>query len=895
MLKFKKSTTDDDGGVRVTQVTLFSIVLKAWVLASLVLLALATVGYMMLLDVVREEQRSSDERYVKQVSQHLDTWLSSYVRSVDVVAQDRALSKLLLSGSASDAMARQRELAQALGAPRVLLIVDGMESRRLGQYPQLSYAELDMVLEAKSGRLPPVEMHQPASSGGHFDVIRAVKAGEKIVGYILVSFDNRALLAELRSLAKRGAKLELHQHLNKRENKLLVTFGESRSSELAPLVYPVAGTRWQLSYWAPHTVWQVFGVDWQFTYWITFFEILAVMALMMAIFRRHLEGVLAADAGLFYVFIKDRIKGQWLGKSYTPRLKEFDAQLEKLRKLNLTPQSSLRRVPRKKNLPARGGDSGKSSASGKGKSQKSTAQQQAEAMAFDESYTDLIYQDKAAVSFKQEAAVESTPEPDEASVAREVVPRPPSPAPVAAELQSEAGQLSRSIFRAYDIRGVVDKSLTPEIAYDIGRAIGSEAWVRGEQSIVVGRDGRFSGPKLSEALIQGMRDSGRDVIDIGRVPTPIVYFATHYLSTRSGVMVTGSHNPPDYNGFKIVLKGEILSGSAIKSLHSRIANQDFTMGEGTLTTQDIQSDYIARVIADVTVKRPLRVVVDCGNGVAGSVAPVVLRGLGCEVSELYCEVDGHFPNHHPDPSRPENLVDLVEEVRAQKADVGLAFDGDGDRLGVIDSHGNIIWPDRQMMLFAVDLLKQQPGGQIIYDVKCSRHLRHQIEEHDGVPLMWKSGHSLMRNKLQETQALLAGEMSGHIFFNDRWYGFDDGLYTAVRLIEILARESFPSSEIFARLPGSISTPELHVVLPEGENFELMERLQARAHFQGAELICLDGIRAEFEGGWGLVRASNTTPSLTLRFEADSEEWLAQIKAIFREELLAVDSSLDLPI
>ncbi len=886
MLKFKKNSADDEGAVGTAQASLFSLVLKAWGLAALVLLGLAGVGYVMLLDVVHEEQRRSDDAYVKQVSQHLDAWLSSYVRSVDVVAQDRALGELLLSGSAANAMARQRELAQALGAPRVLLIVDGMESRRLGQYPQLSYAELDMVLEAKSGRLPPIEMHQPASSGGHFDVIRAVKADDKIVGYILVSFDNGALLTELRSLAKRGAKLELRQRLNKREDKLLVSLGERRSASVEALLYPVSGTRWSLTYWAPDAVWQVFGVDWQFIYWITFLEILAVMALMMVVFRRYLEGIITTDAGLFYVFIKDRIKGQWLGKNYVPRLKEFDASLEKLRSLNLTPQSSLRRVPRKKNLPARG-ESGKQVMAKK--KQKSTAQQQAEEMAVDESYTDLLYQDKATASGKQENAFDSLPE------VIETEDKATSPPPAADTSQGGGAKLSRSIFRAYDIRGVVDETLTTEIAYDIGRAIGSEAWVRGEQSIVVGRDGRFSGPKLSEALIQGMRDSGRDVIDIGRVPTPIVYFATHYLSTRSGVMVTGSHNPANYNGFKIVLKGEVLSDSAIKSLHSRIANEDFTMGEGTLTTQDIQSDYIARVIADVTVKRPLRVVVDCGNGVAGAVAPVVLRGLGCEVMELYCEVDGYFPNHHPDPSRPENLVDLVEEVRTQKADIGLAFDGDGDRLGVIDSHGNIIWPDRQMMLFSADLLAQQPGGQIIYDVKCSRHLHHHIEEHEGVPLMWKSGHSLMRSKLQETQALLAGEMSGHIFFNDRWYGFDDGLYTAVRLIEILARESVPSAEIFARLPYSISTPELYVELPEGVNFELMERLQERAHFQGAELIRLDGIRAEFEGGWGLVRASNTTPSLTLRFEAESEEWLAQVKAIFKEELLALDSSLKLPI
>ncbi|HGX93903.1 MAG TPA: phosphomannomutase/phosphoglucomutase [Candidatus Tenderia sp.] len=503
-------------------------------------------------------------------------------------------------------------------------------------------------------------------------------------------------------------------------------------------------------------------------------------------------------------------------------------------------------------------------------------------MAFDESYADLIYQDKEALSVSDEPAPRHS-EPDQAqSLSDEPV-------------RQGGGSVSRSIFRAYDIRGVVDETLTPEVAHQIGLAIGSEAWVRGEQSVVVGRDGRLSGPKLCEALIQGIRDSGRDVIDIGRVPTPVLYFATHYLSTRSGVMVTGSHNPSQYNGFKIVLKGEALSGGAIKSLYSRIANKDFTMGEGTLTSQDIQSDYIARVIADVSVKRPLRVVVDCGNGVAGEVAPTVLRGLGCDVIELHCEVDGHFPNHHPDPSQPENLIELVEAVREHCADIGLAFDGDGDRLGVVDSDGNIIWPDRQLMLFARDVLKHHPGGQVIYDVKCSRYLQSDIEEHGGVALMWKSGHSLMRGKLQEMQGVLAGEMSGHIFFNDRWYGFDDGIYTAARLIEIVSAGQHSSAQIFASLPHAISTPELRIELPEGKSVELMKRLQDRAHFNGAELIHIDGIRAEFDGGWGLVRASNTTPALTLRFEADDEEWLAHIQSVFKEELQALAPNLALPI
>ena len=878
MLKLKKTKkSEEEQTVTKAHTSLLSIAIKAWALAAVVLMGLAVVAYMMLDEIIREKQFESDEAYVKQVSYNINTWLNAYVDSVNAMANDPAQARLLAQGGAAEVLARQRELAQALGAVRVLLIVDGMESRRLGQYPLLSYAELDMILEAKNGRLPAVEAHQPEGSGGHFDVVRPIKSNGQTVGYLLASFDNKALLAELRNMVAEGGKLELFQRVAANEEKMLVALGAVDSARALSLTYPVAGARWQLRYWSPKRVWHVFGVDWRVTFWTTFAEVLAVMALMIAIFRRYLQGVLKADAALFYTFIRDRVIGQWMGKSYVPRLKEFDTQLQKLKSLNLTPQASLRRVPRKKSLPAKKGES---KTEKPGKTQRA-AQKQAEMMAFDESYADLIYQDENKLSVTEE-----TPSQPEAPVSDST----PNLTPA-----GEGGSVPRSIFRAYDIRGVVDETLTPEVAHQIGLAIGSEAWVRGEQSVVVGRDGRLSGPKLCEALIQGIRDSGRDVIDIGRVPTPVLYFATHYLSTRSGVMVTGSHNPSQYNGFKIVLKGEALSGGAIKSLYSRIANKDFTMGEGTLTSQDIQSDYIARVIADVSVKRPLRVVVDCGNGVAGDVAPTVLRGLGCDVIELHCEVDGHFPNHHPDPSQPENLIDLVEAVREHSADVGLAFDGDGDRLGVVDSDGNIIWPDRQLILFARDVLKHHSGGQVIYDVKCSRYLQSDIEEHGGVALMWKSGHSLMRGKLQEMQGVLAGEMSGHIFFNDRWYGFDDGIYTAARLIEILSAGQHSSAQIFASLPHAISTPELRIELPEGKSVELMKRLQDRAHFNGAELIYIDGIRAEFDGGWGLVRASNTTPALTLRFEADDAEWLAHIQSVFKEELQALAPNLALPI
>ncbi|MGD8614724.1 MAG: phosphomannomutase/phosphoglucomutase, partial [Gammaproteobacteria bacterium] len=451
-----------------------------------------------------------------------------------------------------------------------------------------------------------------------------------------------------------------------------------------------------------------------------------------------------------------------------------------------------------------------------------------------------------------------------------------------------------SIFRAYDIRGVLGETLTPEVAYEVGRAIGSEAYYRGEQTVVVGYDGRVSGPEMAGALMRGLKATGRDVRDIGQVPTPVLYFAAQHLETGSGVMVTGSHNPPEYNGFKIVLAGQTLAREAIQGLRQRIEQGDLLTGDGSLERVDVLDDYIQRVRADVQVARPLKVVVDCGNGVAGVAAPKLLRALGCEVIELYCKVDGNFPNHHPDPSKIENLADLVQAVQQHGAELGIALDGDGDRVGVVGSQGEIIWPDRMLMLFAMDVLSRNPGAQIIYDVKCSRHVADVVRQYGGEPLMSATGHSLIKAKMKETGALLAGEMSGHIFFKERWLGFDDGLYTAARLVEILANDHRSSSDIFAALPDSMNTPELTVSMAEGEPERFMEKLLSVAGFDDANVITVDGLRAEFQDGWGLVRASNTTPCLVLRFEASDELALSRIQDEFRRVMLQVDPGLSLP-
>lgn len=454
--------------------------------------------------------------------------------------------------------------------------------------------------------------------------------------------------------------------------------------------------------------------------------------------------------------------------------------------------------------------------------------------------------------------------------------------------------ISPAIFRAYDIRGIVRETLTSEAAYKIGQAFGTEAVLSNHKRIVIGRDGRLSSPELSLALAEGVAVTGCDIIDIGIVPTPVLYFATHQLNTGTGIMITGSHNPPEYNGMKMMLGGETLYGDKIQALRERIERQDFGSGQGEFSTIDIRQDYITRIIKDITLKRSLRIAIDCGNGAASEVAVNLFKQMGLNIVELFCVIDGTFPNHHPNPSEEKNLEDLRTVVREQKLDLGLAFDGDGDRLGVIDSKGKIIWPDRQMILFARDILDRNPAATTIFDVKCSIHLKTAIIAAGGKAIMSKTGHSLIKARMQETGALLAGEMSGHIFFKERWYGFDDGLYAAARLLEILTHTSNTPDEIFAELPDSVNTPELNIRFDEGQHYVFMQQFQKQAQFQGAQITDIDGIRADYNDGWGLIRASNTTPALVLRFEADNESALARIQAEFKTQILQINNTLKMP-
>lgn len=454
--------------------------------------------------------------------------------------------------------------------------------------------------------------------------------------------------------------------------------------------------------------------------------------------------------------------------------------------------------------------------------------------------------------------------------------------------------VAEEIFREYDIRGVTGRTLTEEAAEAIGRAVGTESLQQGEGTVVLARDGRLSSPDIAEAVARGLLASGRDVIDIGQVPTPVMYYATKVLNATSGVMITGSHNPPEYNGIKVVVAGETLHGDRIRALHTRIERNEFSTGDGMRRSEDVLQRYLQDILADIVMARPMKIVVDTGNGVAGVAAPELFRQLGCDVEELFTDVDGTFPNHHPDTSKPENYATLIERVKQGGAEIGLAFDGDGDRLGVVTPAGEIIWPDRLMMLYAKDLLTRSPGADVIFDVKCSRELNRLISAQGGRPVMARTGHSLIKAKLKETGAPLAGEMSGHIFFADRWHGFDDGMYAGARLLEILSLEAGSADDVFAGYATGPCTPEITIPVPEDAKFAVVQKLQSMADQFSGNATTIDGLRVDFDDGWGLVRASNTTPSLVARFEGVDEAALRRIEEEFRNALQAISSNMKVP-
>ena len=799
----------------------------------------------------------------QQVAARVSAMVELYGASLSSLAKDPDVARLLMSGNSNAIQAKEKSLLNLYPeAISVRLLPPGIEDVDLQASPPIGYAALTQIRAAEQGeQAPPTEVHQLNSSQRHVNIVRRVMdpSGSQVVGNIMLSLSNNVLQGILDKLQGLNGYIELEQTgIRGSRVRIAAAGNQALKQGDAERAFKIGDSRWQAAYWPAVSSTEYLG---SMAIWVLgafLSAATAITAVIMVLFRR-LNSALRLNQASLAALMKDYRDG-CVRNDYPSGLVEA--------------QESVRFMTRlARNIPdaAPGGTAARA---------------------------EKAEPDTHAPDNEGERAAESYLTDGMPSVFEGVVPGynviVEEDALDIEQQDEEEASIDASIFRAYDIRGVVDRTLTVAAVKLIGSAIGSEALQRGRDTIVVGRDGRLSGPKLVEALIAGITDTGCNVKDIGSVPTPVLYFATHYLDTLSGVVVTGSHNPPDYNGLKIVIDGETLSGESIQQLRERIEARNFISGQGSVETLDIVPHYLERVCSDIRVDKPILVAVDCGNGVAGGVILKLLHRLGCSVIELFCKVDGNFPNHHPDPSKPENLQDLINAVTASEADLGLAFDGDGDRLGVISSDGTIVWSDRVLMLYAMDILARNPGGQIIYDVKCTRNLDTVIREHGGEPLMWKTGHSFIKAKIRETGALLAGEMSGHIFFGERWYGFDDALYAAARLLEILGKDVRPAAEIFASLPDSVNTPELNVAMQEGEPPVFMRRLMESAHFDGATVSTIDGVRADYADGFGLVRASNTTPVLVLRFEADNDEALQRIMGEFRRVMLQVDDGLKLP-
>jgi phosphomannomutase / phosphoglucomutase len=832
-------------------------------IAILMILIAGTGVYLSSKMVVTQAKEDAALAAAKGVVQSLSDQIKLLDGALDKMVQDPDVIAAATSNNPASLNAMAAQIEKYFPAARkIRLLPVGVIELDEVNVPRMGYGDLDMVKATfQDNPLPAIQ--GDAGPDRHLAITRRIIKGDQTVGVILASLSFDFINQTLQDAAIKNGYMEL------RQDKLsLNSIGEKSQSDDENLnKINVAGTSWDLHYRDPHS-----GSLGQSIVTFGFIIIPALFALAaFFIANRQFSVRLAQDLDWIVKAFKD-ILGDKPQGSYPVSLTGVDVVI-----------SSMARL--------------KKEVEHQGLSAISGVDDDFELEGY---FHELGHPEPTAQKNLGHApSTQTITSPGIEVIEQEAIPEiPVVSTPEIIENKPEAPKKSDQnsvIFRAYDIRGIVGKTLTKEIVYDIGRALGSESKELGCKTVVVGRDGRISSPEFANALSQGIIATGCNVLDVGMVPTPVLYFVAHHTDGRTGVMITGSHNPADYNGLKMMIKGETLAGERIQQLKQRIDNQAFASGEGSIEHNGMfVNEYIGTVCEDIQVTRALKIVLDCGNGVAGELGPLLMRALGCEVIELFCDIDGTFPNHHPDPSKPENLAELIAAVTHYKADLGLAFDGDGDRLGVVDSKGKIIWPDRQMMLFAKDVLAGKPGSEIIYDVKCSRHLPDQIVKYGGKPLMWKTGHSFMKAKLKETGAKLAGEMSGHIFFNDRWYGFDDALYSAARLLQILSEDHRTSSDVFAEFPDSINTPELNVELAEGENVKFIESLFATAKFTGGKITDIDGMRIDFENGWGLVRASNTTPSLVIRFEADTKVDLENIQAQFRDLMREVKPGIKLP-
>ncbi|MEE7628134.1 phosphomannomutase/phosphoglucomutase [Methylobacter sp. Wu8] len=830
-------------------------------IAVLMILAAGAGVYWVGTTQITQAKQNATLAVANSVASSITAQVNLLTNTLEKMAQDPEV--LAAVTSADTALMPQVAAKLEKHLPEVLkirLLLPGVTELDDKSAPKMGYADLDMVRETfTKNQLPAIQ--GDSGPDRHLAITRRIVQNDRVVGVILASLNYGFISKTVQAAGLKDGHLELRQAA-----LVLGAAGEPASAEPNDdAQIKVAGTGWELHYqYADSAVstepMLIAGI-------IALCALLALLAFFIG--WRKLSDLLTQDLGSLLKACKDMMTHK-LQPTYPLKLAEMNAVVSTLAQFKRVMDHQDDDIAGDKN-PV-----------------------DVEMSGFFDDFDDL------------KTAGGTTSWPGEAEQDKDRNPAVETGKPEIAEktvpdffdmpLSKKKTADSGTIFRAYDIRGIVGKTLTKEVVYDIGRALGTQAKTQGVKTVVVGRDGRTSSPVLAEALAKGIIATGLNVLDIGMVPTPVLYFVAQHTEGRSGVMITGSHNPADYNGLKMVINGETLAEESIRELKTCIDNRAYATGKsgGIERNSQYGNEYIGIISKDIHIARPLSVVLDCGNGVAGELGPKLLKTLGCQVVELFCDINGTFPNHHPDPSNPKNLSELIATVKHYKADIGIAFDGDGDRLGVVDSSGKIIWPDRQMMLFAKDVLAGKPGSEVIYDVKCSRHLADQIVKFGGRPTMWKTGHSLMKAKLKETGARLAGEMSGHIFFNDRWFGFDDALYSAARLIEILSKDTRSSAEVFADFPDSINTPELNVALEEGENFSFMDSLLKAANFTGGKITDIDGMRVDFSHGWGLVRASNTTPSLVIRFEADSEAAMLSIQEQFRQLMKKIKPDIALP-
>ena len=811
------------------------------------LVAFALVWWQAIVQPQQAAQIAEQERQLNVYAQLFNSRIADLRATVNAMATAPNTIEALISFNSDEQLATAAALAaQHPYVSRVDIIEKGKAEVDLSAEVPVSFAALDLIRRAETRAF--VGPEAGAAQGNRLYAAQPLTPDGTVAGVLLVVFEPEFLLDSLQHFTGLRGSLQILQTIAGTPTTAVLEAGGS-DADLAPIEQALFIPHWKVAFAATESeVQQVDNTAALFT------PFALALALIMG--------------------------GTFLGFSMYSRKVKEDA---------LTLTDYVTRIARGRNAPV-------------GRYQLNALAEVAAAVAVhDKSPTEQASTkpNKAADSDDDEDLLEGLDKEKPERAKKDFLDVQPSGAQdnFGIEVSEEVGPMDMGIdfdpgiFRAYDIRGITTTNLTEEVVYWIGRAFAAEALAKNQSRVAVGRDGRHSGEPLQASLTRGLTEGGIDVISIGRVPTPTLYYATYALDTGTGIMITGSHNPPEYNGLKMMIGGVTLAEDMIQALFRRLQNNDLSEGEGDVDEIDLDDSYIDRVLEEVAIAQPLKVVVDCGNGVAGDIAPRLLRELGCEVIELYCEIDGDFPNHHPDPAEPENLEDLRTVVQAEKADLGLAFDGDGDRLGVVTNSGEIIWPDKLIMLFAQDIVSRNPGADIIYDVKCSRHLNNIISELGGRPIMWKTGHSHMKAKIKETGALLAGEFSGHICFGERWYGFDDALYSAVRLLEILSTDGRTVDEIFAQFPVTFTTPEIKITTTESEKFEIMEKLSAGADWGDGTITTIDGIRVDYADGWGLIRPSNTSPVLSLRFEADGPGALDRIQDEFQLQLTQIEPNL----